>query len=190
MGIDKRPLILTVLWGVSVVVGVAAMMRYRMTPGPGAIPPARLILSERPAKAEMLVFLHPQCGCSMATVHEIQKIVSAAGTNLDLTLYFFRPSSQSEAWCRDTPLWRSAMTISGAHLLIDRDGSAARYYGAHCSGQVLLYASRDGNLVFSGGVTESRGHEGASAGGDSVVRYLRTGSAPLAKSEVYGCVLW
>jgi len=192
---DKRPAIVTGLWGISVVIGIVAMTRYQTTPGAAATPPHRIPLAtvstENSARmGKLLVFLHPQCGCSRATVDELDRIEAKAGKALDTTIYFYKPSSEPDSWCKESTLWMVAKDIPGVSLRIDVDAHAAKKFGARCSGEILLYASNSGRLLFSGGITPGRGHEGESAGGDSILAFSQNGRCPLASTPVYGCAIW
>src|SRR5436190_6315 len=90
----------------------------------------------------------------------------------------------------EPPLTRPKVAIPGVTVRADVDGEAARRFGAATSGQALLYTA-DGRLLFSGGITESRGHEGDNAG-RSAIAALVLGAEPtkLATSPVYGCPLF
>jgi hypothetical protein len=73
-------------------------------------------------------------------------------------------------------------------VLDDEGGDQARIFGAATSGHVLLYRA-DGCLLFSGGITDSRGHAGASVGFGSIVSLL-TGDTPAQTAPpVFGCPL-
>ena len=57
----------------------------------------------------------------------------------------------------------------------DISGDEARRFGAATSGEALLY-SPSGKLLFHGGITPSRGHEGGSVGRDALVRCVLDGT--------------
>ena len=177
-------------WGLSVLVGLGMMVRYQVTPGRAANAPASLSLPVTTVRGQLLVFLHPQCECSLATVDELQHLMTATRGALSAKLYFYKPSSESDSWCRNTRLWDTAKLIPSASLLIDTDAKFAKAYGSRCSGQVLLYSTASRKLVFAGGLTESRGHEGGSAGGDAISEFARTGNCPTSKTDVFGCAIW
>jgi hypothetical protein len=44
-------------------------------------------------------------------------------------------------------------------------------------------------LLFSGGITESRGHAGANAGENAIVSLVNTHAAERTKTFVFGCSL-
>jgi glyoxylase-like metal-dependent hydrolase (beta-lactamase superfamily II) len=98
---------------------------------------------------------------------------------------FYRPRQFPAGWER-TDLWRSAAAIPGVTVLVDPDGLEAERFGAKTSGHVLVYDSA-GRLLFSGGITGSRGHEGDNDGSDSVLRLLTHGPPPRRHTLVFGC---
>jgi hypothetical protein len=100
---------------------------------------------------------------------------------------FLRPAEVTEGWER-TDLWRTVSAIPDAVALRDDDGVEAARFGAATSGFTVLYAP-DGRLLFKGGLTASRGHEGDSFGQRRVVSLLTTGSADRSDSPVFGCAL-
>ena len=69
-----------------------------------------------------------------------------------------------------------------------RGGAITAAFGAFTSGQVFLYGT-SGELLFSGGITGSRGHEGDNAGRDAVESLLDRRNAP-AHTPVFGCSLF
>ena len=73
-------------------------------------------------------------------------------------------------------------------MVIDKGGTEARRFRVAGSGTTLLYAPT-GQLLFSGGVTASRGHEGASVGSEAITRWVLRGSAPTVHAPVFGCAL-
>ncbi len=61
-------------------------------------------------------------------------------------------------------------------------------FGVKGSGHVLLYQP-SGRLVFSGGITPSRGHEGDNPGRAAVISLVLQGRSPVNRTPVYGCPL-
>jgi hypothetical protein len=70
----------------------------------------------------------------------------------------------------------------------DDEGREHARFGVETSGHVLLYDAA-GKLMFSGGITPSRGHSGDNTGRDAVVRLLRHGGVERTKTPVFGCSL-
>jgi hypothetical protein len=107
---------------------------------------------------------------------------------VEATVLFYAPSTMPSGWTK-TDLRESAAAIPGVRVLDDLDGSTARRFGVHTSGQTLLYdVSR--HLVFNGGITASRGHSGDNDGRDAISRLLH-GETPRSRgTPVFGCALF
>jgi hypothetical protein len=99
---------------------------------------------------------------------------------------FLKPEGSDE-W-EDTKLRRNAAAILGVRVLSDIDGVEARRFGVETSGHTLLFA-RDGRLLFSGGITESRGHAGDNAGQRAIESLLYNPRPVRTNSFVFGCAL-
>jgi hypothetical protein len=100
---------------------------------------------------------------------------------------FLQPA-QSDAQWTNTDLQRSAAAIPGVKVRVDVDGVEARRFGAETSGHTLLF-DRDGSLLFSGGITEFRGHAGDNIG-ERAIESLVNGQAPARTTTfVFGCAL-
>jgi hypothetical protein len=99
---------------------------------------------------------------------------------------FLKPEGSTDDW-EKTDLWQNAASIPGVNAVVD-DGVEARRFQAETSGQIVLYDA-DGRLLFSGGITGSRGHSGDNAGRSAIVSLLNTGEAERAETPVFGCRL-
>jgi hypothetical protein len=93
-----------------------------------------------------------------------------------------------EADWENTDLWRTTTAIEGVNVIADPDGHEAELFGARTSGQVYLYAP-SGELLFEGGITSSRGHEGPSVGRDRIIALVTGDDAADENSDVFGCAL-
>lgn len=171
--------------------GIRTLLAYSFTAGRPAAPVETLPRGTpvRPVSghASLVVFLHPQCPCSRASIGELALIMARSREKVETTAFFYLPASEPEAWAH-TDLWREAAAIPGVHPVIDRQAAMARTFGAFTSGQTLLYDS-SGHLVFSGGITAYRGHSGDNAGRDSIVAWLQDGATPRTRTAVFGCSL-
>jgi hypothetical protein len=179
------------LWFAIVFGGMLALAYHASIPGQGAQPPPQLA-ANAPAmgsvgKARLLLFLHPKCPCSRATLGELAKIVSRREKQLDTRVFFYRPAGFSPDW-EKTDLWQMAEGIPGVRTMADVDGGMARRFEAKTSGQALLYDGV-GQLVFSGGITAARGHSGDNPGESAIVSWLATGQIPPKDTPVFGCSL-
>lgn len=86
-------------------------------------------------------------------------------------------------------LWQSAANIPGVTVLSDEDGIETHLFNAATSGQTVLYSAA-GRLLFSGGITESRGHFGDNAGAHAIVELVNNEVPNRAETSVFGCPLF
>ena len=163
------------VWIPAVAFGINVLWKYSTTPGnPGAPPlnwPARVPIERTKGRANLVMFAHPQCECSRATVGELAIIMAHAQGQLDADVFFYLPAGEKSAWAR-TDLWQSASAIPGVRVHEDPNAAEARTFGAFTSGQTLLYDSA-GRLLFKGGITGFRGHSGDNAGRGAILALLR-----------------
>ena len=170
--------------------GLRTFLIYDTTPGGvGAVPrawPASRI--ERGSDRATLVMLaHPRCPCTRASVGELAQIMARVQGKVVAYVLFVKPSKSSPDW-EDTDLQRSAAAIPGVTVLSDVDGVEARRFGAETSGHTLLFDA-DGSLLFSGGITGSRGHAGDNAGKSAIVSLVNNQAAARTDTFVFGCAL-
>ena len=179
-------------WLATVLAGFAWLSTYKATPGAvaGEAPPRWPVDSHvprDPERATLVMFAHPHCPCTRASVSELARLMGRLPGRLSARVLFLRPPDVTVDWER-TDLWRTVSTTPGAVALRDDDGVEAARFGAATSGFTVLYAA-DGRLLFKGGLTASRGHEGDSFGQRRVVSLLTTGTADRSDSPVFGCAL-
>jgi len=187
---------LGIAWAASVSFGGWKLWGYDGTPGtPARAPltlPGELAVPQKSALPTLVLLLHPKCPCSRATVGELERLMTECNGKLNAQVLMIRPPNVPPGWER-TDLWRRAEAIPGVKVIADEDCKATRQFGATTSGQALLYAA-DGRLLYSGGITESRGHSGDSAGHSAILAFvLGANSVPPAhpvSAPVYGCPLF
>ncbi|MDF1665399.1 MAG: hypothetical protein P1V97_26795 [Planctomycetota bacterium] len=136
----------------------------------------------------LLIFLHPHCPCSQATLSELERQQRYWPKNLRVTFVFIQVQGMSEDWVK-TDLWKRSSRLSGVELTIDKDGREAYLFGASSSGEVRLF-NKLGQSLFIGGVTPSRGHEGDSAPGQSLLSRLENNTHEPCEYPVFGCELF
>lgn len=198
LGIWKRHAVVAaavILWVPAVAYGINVLWKYATTPGLPASPPVAWPVNapfERGKKhATLLLFAHPQCPCSRASLGELAIIMAHTGGQLDADVFFYLPAREPSAWAR-TDLWRTANSIPGVRTFEDPRGAVAQRFGAFTSGQTLLYGSA-GNLLFNGGITAYRGHSGDNAGRSAITELLQGGlprpSILPVVTPVFGCSL-
>jgi hypothetical protein len=98
-----------------------------------------------------------------------------------------RPKDAGRDW-EETDLRRSAEAIPGVKVILDPDGMEARRFGSGTSGHTLLFGV-DGRLLFSGGITASRGHAGGNAGESAIAALLDNRTPARTRTLVFGCSL-
>lgn len=178
-------------WSGGIVLGFGMLWRHENVPGLPAHPPADWPSAsriERSAEFHTLVMLaHPKCPCTRASVGELGRLMAQSKGRAQAHVLMYRPSGTEEGWAH-TDIWKSAAAIPGVTVTMDIDGVEARYFGAETSGQTLLYDPL-GKLLFSGGITGSRGHAGDNSGRDAVVSLLLHGISDDTQTEVFGCSL-
>lgn len=178
-----------VVWAGSIAAGLRFMINYERTAGTsGAVPsawPADSSLQRAADRSTLLVFAHPRCPCTTATMSELAQVMAHTQGKLATTVVFFAPPDAGADWY-DTELHRKAAAIPGVTIVSDRDGTEAKRFGVETSGHTMLYAA-DGQLLFQGGITASRGHEGDNAGESAIVAIVNGHAAPQNKTFVYGC---
>jgi hypothetical protein len=190
MPIQSTRILLSVLWLACAAAGIARLWKYASTPGAVSQPAERLVSassSRRAGLPTLVMLVHPRCPCSRASLEELGWLMARYAERVNATVLFFTPAGADERWAH-TDLWRSAREISELAVEVDCGGAAARRLGAVTSGHTLVY-DRDGSLLFSGGITAGRGHQGDSMG-RSTVEALLLGQAPETRgTPVFGCKL-
>ncbi len=190
--------------------GIVATARFGGTPGGDAGSPASWPRETalQANRAELLLFAHPLCSCTFATLEELDRVLAATrgGSRPDVRILFFRPRSTTDPglW-HESSLWARAAAIPGVTVAWDEDGTEARRFGAATSGAVRLYGS-DRRLLFAGGITGSRGHAGDNDGADGLSAALDSTAASQPRtsqprtsqrrtlqrrtSKIFGCSLF
>lgn len=180
------------LWVAGVGAGLGIVWRYENTPGVAAAPatfwPAESSLQRTQGIATLVMLAHPHCPCTRASIGELALLMAGCQGRVNAHVVFIRPDELSDEWVQ-TDLWRSAAAIPGVSVSLDAGGIEARKFHAETSGQVLLYGAA-GQLLFSGGITGSRGHSGDNAGRDAIISLLTRGAAERDQALVFGCSLF
>jgi hypothetical protein len=181
-----------VVWVAALVAGFTVLWHYAAHPGGRAPAPARWpaasSLTRDPTRATLLMFVHPRCPCSRASLIELGHLVARVGGRVDPIVAFVRPTGADDADFARGELRTLAASLPEVRLVDDVGGVEAGRFGAETSGATLLY-ERDGSLAFSGGITSVRGHEGNSFGQERIVALLSGQRPDRADSPVFGCPL-
>src|SRR5690606_38939176 len=128
----------------------------------------------------LLLFLHPHCACSRATVEELERLNTLAPSSSLPAIYIVAsaPPDVGDHWWSSSLMGRTAR-LPNARIINDAGGVETTRFGARLSGTVLLY-SVDGRRLYAGGVTMARGHDGHNAGIQSVANLLIDSNAQVA----------
>jgi hypothetical protein len=135
----------------------------------------------------LLLFAHPKCPCTRATINELNKLLSHSDGKVAAHVYFLKPSSETDDWTK-TDLWRNAASIPGVQVHVDTDSVIAKHFGASTSGDVVLFDPQ-GKLLFHGGITAGRGHEGDNPGASALIALATGVTTTCNHTPVYGCLL-
>jgi hypothetical protein len=180
-----------IAWMIAVVGGQASGVFFELTAAP-----AHRIVSDWPAEAAchravdrptLVMFIHPKCPCTRASLEEAANLHRRCGDQLAMQFVFLEPLDAP--WKSDaTEHWQSVRELQAGSMMIDPGGSEHRRFGATTSGEVFLF-DRNGQLAFHGGVTAGRGHIGESPGRRAIESLVLSSEATFQQSPVYGCSL-
>ena len=185
--------VVTAIWFCSVVAGIVLLARYNSAPGSAAGPPrswpAIPELPRQSSRPLLVMFVHPQCPCSRASINELARLAARCRDRMDLTALFVVPPGCPPEWHKTT-LWENANAIPGLRVITDQDGRLASEFGVTTSGHCLVYDNEE-KLIFSGGITTGRGHEGDCLGRAIVIGIARQSTINDGPREcaTYGCPL-
>jgi hypothetical protein len=187
-----RTIVFFAAWIVALVLSGRALLSYESTPGQvGAVPTAWPRTSQIPPpsnRAVLIMLAHPRCPCTRASMAELTKIMTHVQGKVAAYVLFLKPAGSGPDW-DDTNLVQKAEAIPGVKVISDRDGAEAQRFGAKTSGHTLLFAA-DRRLLFSGGITELRGHEGDNVGENAIVSFVNKNSTGHNRTSVFGCSLF
>ena len=134
-------------------------------------------------KPHLVMFLHPGCVCSKASVAELSRLLAEAPELT--TQVVFMQTPKLEKLYKENSLLTQVKRLPRTKIIIDQEGKESKIFGAETSGLTHLY-NELGELVFDGGLTMARGHEGDSVGKKSILEYLK-GQKNIKSSLVFGC---
>lgn len=183
--------VLTVIWVFMVGIGMSSLWKYQSTPAEVTESPRKWPIHSQikhhPFRPTLLMFAHPRCPCTRASIGELSSLMTHCGDLVDARVLFFNPENGSNTWAK-TDLWTSAEAIPGIKVSCDYQGQEAKIFHSTTSGYVLLYNAQ-GRLMFQGGITASRGHSGENAGRSAIESVLTNRRAKTKQTFVYGCPL-
>lgn len=170
-------------------VTVLEIWRYSVTAAPPTQAPSKWpdgAAFAPSGRAQLVMFVHPKCACTVASLRELAKLQGARG-RVDAVVWFMVPDAESTDFARGTN-WAIASKIPRTEVRLDPGAAEAKRFGASGSGSVLFYDAQ-GMLAFNGGITPSRGHEGDSPGRRDLLALLDGKEPPSGSTPLYGCSL-
>jgi len=184
-------LALAAAWMLSVGLGCAYLWSYSARPTAAGAPPTRwpdrttvALHAEVPT---LVLFAHPRCPCTRASLDSLLRIVTLCGQRIAVTVTFLAPGRFPASWAMGE-LWDLAHAIPGARVGLDPDGIEAARFGIGSSGHVVVYGT-DGELAFEGGITPGRGHAGHCHGIQAVVAIAQGAPPEHRSTPSFGCAL-
>lgn len=182
-------LLAIVAWTAVVSTGLWVAGDYAATAGTrGETPPgwpSTASFSPSPGKQTLVMFAHPRCPCTRASLSELDRLMASVSDDVEAYVLIARPAGVDTAWL-ETDLVAHARRIRNTRVIEDRGSLEAARFGAQTSGHLFVYDER-GTLALSGGLTAARGHEGQSLGRDDVLAVLSRHPPVSRTHEVFGC---
>ena len=149
--------------------------------------PAESSIAQMTGRPTLMLFLHPKCPCSRATVAELERLPVLVPVDAlpNVCVVAAAPRSSGDRWWSNQFLER-VERLPNARLVRDAGGVETALFGARISGTVLLFDA-NGNRLYAGGVTMSRGHAGDNVGLQAVTDLLVNHDANVSPIPPLGC---
>lgn len=144
-------------------------------------------LPREAADLQVVLFAHPLCPCTRATLAELGEALARLPTKPAVSAVFVTAGLSPAAVAKSDTL-ASARRIPSVHIEIDGSGGLARQFGATISGEVLVF-DRQGTRLYRGGLTAGRGHRGGSAALTLFEQILSGSAYQAVETPVFGCRL-
>ena len=175
-------------WILMVAIGIWKTSEFTYTPGASVTDiskfPASSKLNAKTLQPTLLVFLHPKCSCSSSTLEELKRLLPEL-TKVRVVVVFGQPPGRDPAWTK-SELWEKAQNLKGTELFLDKNNAEMSLFKISTSGQAFLFNAED-ELVYSGGLTPGRGHEGVNDGQVFIREWLKKPSRKSFFDHVFGC---
>lgn len=181
-----------VFWIVLVSFGAYNLLAYEYSSGKDNAPPVAwpqssgLELSSSGYTLVMMV--HPHCSCTRASIGELSKLMARHPNGLHAIVLILTPKDADADWSTSSNV-TAAKAIPGVIVKQDIEGAVARLFNIETSGFTSLY-NDEGDLLFNGGITDSRGHWGDNTGSTSIGEIIRSGSSHVRMTPAFGCNLF
>lgn len=208
---------LVLIWVGLVAYGIGLWTAYDQRPGEipdstaASVPP-----SGSAGFWRVLMFIHPHCPCSQASVGELRRMLhqlaeAAQEGSVQASILVVRPPEAPAGW-EQGDILSEIQGWNEVSVIIDQGGEEAKRWKVTTSGHVIVLDPQ-GRVRFRGGITPGRGQQGSSAGSLRIVQIIREASCavgvddscasetdekkvpgetvrPVVTAPVYGCPLW
>ena len=188
---SKTPavVLLVAVWLVTILLGGFAQIRYSLaSKATGSATdrwPATTQIGKKDDSKQLMIFLHPKCACSIASIAELSKIQNRCTELIPVKAVFYCPKGEHQSWVSGE-LWEAAEAIDGCDCLVDLGAMEFKRFGVETSGHALLFDEQD-RRIYSGGVTSSRGHVGDNLGASTLVKLIQGSEVLVDELPVFGC---
>jgi hypothetical protein len=171
------------IWLFGIIHFSVEMMAFDSTPGARAAAPAqwpaKSALLPAAGRTVLLMFVHPECNCSNASLEQLALLENMLDGQLRAYVVLWHgrgmaASGKRREWLRVAP------------VIDDLDGREAKLFGAKTSGQTMIY-NEQGRLIFSGGLTVLRGEGGGEKILQGVVRAIKESGHSAVERPAFGC---
>ena len=180
---------MTVIWLLATIVGFAHLHAYANTPfpirGTASSWPAHSRLTAGLDKPTVVVFLHPYCPCSKATVSALQELADHYGSSVQFDAVFVRPKGVGAGW-EHSDLYATCRQDKAITTFVDDLGVEAKDFGAMASGQAYVFDAH-GQIALAGGLTPARGEVWTDRQRDLIVEALQGHRG--IRTPTFGCAL-
>ena len=160
---------------------------FKISEIPHALPifPQNQQITFDKTKANLILFIHPFCPCSYATVNELKRVLAKTNADIAINVVFIKPKGLSDI--KKNELYQKISLIKGTNIIFDKNNVIAEEFKTNTSGSILLY-NKNGNLIFQGGITGGRAEEGDNLGKSKLIEALKKESGQW-QSPIFGCSL-
>src|SRR5271165_4971929 len=135
----KRPgalAIIFILWLSLTFAGMVGLSLYSTAPGKEGNPPNRWPASSSlrpaPGASTLVMFVHPKCPCSRASIGELAVLLAHSAGHLHAQVIFLKPPGKENSWIH-TDLWHVASKLPGTVIISDLGGREADLFRAAVS---------------------------------------------------------
>ena len=187
--VEWRWLLFAAAWLFTIVCGFALVVDFETKPSASAdcepTWPAGSQLTLAGDETTIVMFLHPACPCSSASLEELNQLLADKRVPAKTYLVIVGPIEAGDTSSNQD----RAATIPNTVLWLDESGEEAHRFGSQTSGDVFVF-DVSGRLRFQGGITAARGHVGPNAASAAALAAIDGRTTAECHMPVFGCPLF